>query len=334
MVIKAMSGEKAYDIIIEEASLSKASQYLNLDRKSLIITDNGVPVAYAQNIANQCLDAHIYTIEQGENSKSMESLKSILSKMLNENFTREDCVIAVGGGVCGDLAGFAASIYMRGIDFYNIPTTVLSQVDSSIGGKTAINFENTKNIVGSFYQPSKVIIDPLVLASLPQRQINNGLAEAVKMALCFNEKLFEFFENENPYESLEYIITESLKIKNDVVTQDEKEKGLRRVLNFGHTIGHAIEVNTDFYHGECVAIGMLPMCSDKVRERLQKVLEKLNLPTSCSADEGKIVMAMMHDKKMLKDGIKAVFVEEVGKYTMKTLTEDELKEKLSHILER
>ena len=200
--------------------------------------------------------------------------------MLDAGFTRRDCVIAVGGGVVGDLSGFAASIYMRGIDFYNIPTTLLSQVDSSVGGKTAIDFEGVKNIVGAFYPPKAVLIDENVLSTLPLRQLNNGLAEALKMSMTSDRELFDIFENGNPYENIGTVIEKSLLIKTDVVNKDEKEQGLRRVLNFGHTIGHGIEAEQAgrLYHGECVAIGMIPMCSTETAERLKRILAKLGLP--------------------------------------------------------
>ena len=183
-----------YDIRIERGIIKNAGQYLHLNRRVLIVTDSGVPAQYAASIAAQCKQGVIYTVEQGEASKSLETFGKLLGAMLEHGFSRKDCVVAVGGGVVGDLAGFAASAYMRGIDFYNVPTTLLSQIDSSIGGKTAINFGGVKNIVGAFYQPRAVLIDPDLLHTLPQRQISNGLAEAVKMALTSDKELFDIFE--------------------------------------------------------------------------------------------------------------------------------------------
>ena len=205
---------------------------------------------------------------------------------------------------------------MRGIDFYNLPTTVLSQVDSSIGGKTAVNLGGVKNVVGAFYQPKKVLIDPDTLATLPPRQISSGLAEAVKMALTGDAALFELFEHEDPQTHMERIIADAIRIKRSVVEQDEKEQGLRRVLNFGHTIGHGIESATGFCHGECVALGMLPMCSDAVRARLLPVLEKLGLPTSVKADPEKIYEAMLHDKKAGAGTLTVIRVETPGSFVI------------------
>jgi len=216
---------------------------------------------------------------------------------------------------------------MRGIDFYNIPTTVLSQVDSSIGGKTAVDFGGYKNIVGAFYPPKAVIIDPDTLSTLPARQISNGLAEALKMSLTSDGELFEIFEKKNAYENIDIIIEKALLIKKHVVEEDEKESGLRKILNFGHTLAHAIESANgmqELYHGECVALGMLPMCSREVRERLIPVLEKLSLPTVFSADYSVLSEAMSHDKKKSGKKITVIFVEEIGSFRMKDIDFNEL----------
>ena len=222
--------------------------------------------------------------------------------------------MAVGGGVAGDLAGFVAASFMRGIDFYNIPTTLLSQVDSAVGGKTAVNLCGVKNIVGAFYQPKKVIIDSEVLKTLPERQISSGLAEAVKMALCFDVELFELFENGDISGNIDTIIQKSVTIKRDVVEKDEKEASLRRVLNFGHTLAHGIEAQGGLYHGECVALGMLPMCSPEVKQRLIKVLKKGALPVSVSIEKDDMLSAVSHDKKSESDYINIVRVGKVGTF--------------------
>lgn len=320
MIIPVKTQTGGYDIVLKRGALFELKEYLNLNRKVLIVTDSGVPKEYSQAAANQCLEPFIVTINEGEASKCFDNYKLLLARMVELGFTRSDAVLAVGGGVVGDLAGFVASSFMRGVDFYNIPTTVLSQVDSSIGGKVAIDFEGYKNIVGAFYPPKAVIIDPETLKTLPQRQIANGLSEAVKMSLTSNAELFDIFENENIMENIDRIIEESLKIKRFVVENDEKEAGLRKILNFGHTLGHAIEVQNDgLYHGECVALGMLYMCSNDTKKRLIKVLEKLNLPTKISFDKDKIIDAMKHDKKMAGDSITVVYVEEIGSFEMRTV---------------
>lgn len=320
-------GENSYDIVMERGALQRLCELIDLDRKVMIITDDGVPSDYARTIADKCGNASILCVKQGEGSKSLHCYASILSSMLEKGFTRKDAVVAVGGGVVGDLSGFVASSYMRGIDFYNIPTTVLSQVDSSIGGKTAVNLDGIKNIVGTFWQPKRVVIDLDLLDTLDQRQISNGLAEALKMSLTSDKDLFELFEKGNINENMDEIIYRSLMIKKSVVEEDEREAGLRKILNFGHTIGHGIESFEDLhglYHGECVALGMIPMVSDEIRPRLIGILRKLDLPTSLDFDTDKVYEAMTHDKKSESGGITVTFVNEIGSFEMKKISFKEL----------
>lgn len=314
--------ENSYDITVERGVMLKAGEQLNLNRRVLVVTDSGVPAVYAEAIARQCKTPVICTVESGEKSKSIDTFAKLLRTMLENDFSRKDCVVAVGGGVVGDLSGFAASAYMRGIDFYNIPTTLLSQIDSSIGGKTAINFEGIKNIVGAFYQPKKVLIDPELLSTLPERQLSNGLAEAVKMALTSDRELFEIFENKVIKENLDEIIIRSLNIKKAVVEQDEKESGIRKILNFGHTIGHGIESSVnmqELYHGECVALGLIPMCDEAIRPRVINVLKKCSLYNLPDLDWEKISGIIFHDKKADGDTVSVTTVSEIGKYEIKTL---------------
>lgn len=320
-----------YHIVIERGCIHRAGELLNLNRKVLIVTDEGVPHSYAETVAGACRQAVTVRVPQGEESKSLQTFERLSRVLLQNDFTRTDCVVAVGGGVVGDLAGFVAASYMRGIDFYNIPTTVLSQVDSSIGGKVAVNLDGIKNIIGAFYQPCAVLIDPDTLKTLPNRQISNGLAEAVKMALTFDADLFELFEKAEITEQMETIITRSLQCKQRVVEQDEKEHGLRRVLNFGHTIGHAIESAEglcELYHGECVALGMLPMCSEPVRKRLIAVLEKLNLPVKAVVEPEAVCAAVSHDKKFEDNLVTTIFVPEVGSYRLDKITKKQLTDRI------
>ena len=311
--------ENSYDILVERGILNRAGEILNLKRRVLVVTDSGVPEIYAKTVAEQCKEPIICTVESGEGSKSLETFGILLQKMLDNNFSRKDCVVAVGGGVVGDLSGYAAASYMRGIDFYNIPTTLLSQIDSSIGGKTAINLGNVKNIVGAFYQPKKVLIDPDVLTTLPERQILNGLAEAIKMALTSDRELFDILEKEDIKEKIEKIIIRSLNIKKNVVEQDEKESGLRKILNFGHTIGHGIETSSELYHGECVALGLIPMCDEKIRTRVIEVLKKCNLYNLINFDWNKITEAAFHDKKANGEFVTVTTVPKVGSFELKTM---------------
>lgn len=320
-------GDRSYDIVIARGCLKKAGQLLDLDRKVCIVTDSGVPRQYVEALAAQCGQAVICTVDQGEDHKTMESVTRLCEAMLENGFSRKDCVAAVGGGMVGDLAGFTAASFMRGIDFYNIPTTLLSQVDSSIGGKTGVNLNGVKNIVGAFWQPRGVLIDPDTLDTLPPRLRAEGMAEYVKMALSFDQAMFEALEGEDPWQDTEKALCNALTLKKMVVEQDEREAGLRKLLNFGHTIGHGVESAAagTLYHGECVAIGMMPMCSNAVRGRLRPVLEKLGLPVSTELDKEAIWQAMQHDKKSNSTGFSAVFVDEPGKAYAKNITFDQMK---------
>ena len=316
-------GENSYDVLFGTDLLSQAGKLLNLARRVLIVTDTGVPEVYAQTVCRQCDAGHVVTVAQGEQSKSIQTFEYLLSELLRLGFTRGDAVVAVGGGVVGDLAGFTAACYMRGIDFYNIPTTVLSQVDSGVGGKTAVNLNGVKNIVGAFYQPKKVLIDADVLQTLPRRQLSNGLAESLKMSLTSDEALFRVFVNEDPFSLPEKIIFRSVQIKAAVVEQDEREAGLRSILNFGHTIGHAIESEEELnglYHGECVALGMLPMIiNEDLRENVKQIYKKLSLPVSFPFDVNNAMNALLHDKKSAVNGIKVTMVDHPGSFIQKTL---------------
>ena len=318
-----------YDITVGRGLIGRADEYMNLDRKVFIITDDGVPREYAEAVVKGCREAIIYTVRSGEGSKSLGTMEELLTAMMNFGITRTDCVVAVGGGVVGDLAGFTAASYMRGIDFYNIPTTMLAQVDSSIGGKTAVNLGCVKNIVGAFYQPKAVLIDTDVLDTLPKRHLSAGLAEAVKMSLTSDAKLFSFFEsNEITKENIVDVIVGALEIKRSVVEADEKEAGLRRILNFGHTLGHGIEAEEGLgglYHGECVALGMLPFCSDEVRRRLVPVLKKLDLPTEFNGNLDNAIDFVVHDKKCSGNTVSVIFVDEVGSYRIEKLSLEQFK---------
>ena len=330
MIIPVNLGKDSYDIVLERGCIRRAGELLRLDRKVLVVTDDGVPEIYARTVAAQCREVRTETLPQGEQNKNFTGFERLLKAMLDFGMTRKDCVAAVGGGVIGDMAGFAAACYMRGIEFYNIPTTVLSQVDSSIGGKTAIDLDGIKNVVGAFHQPKRVLIDPEVLETLPDRQVANGMAEAVKMAVCFDAEGFALFENYRIGDCPDRLIENALRIKKRVVEEDVKEHGLRRALNFGHTLGHGIEslhAENGLYHGECVALGMLPMCSDRVRARLKTVLEQLGLPTACSADPDRVMSAVMHDKKADGGKILAVICEEAGSCRIVPMAPEELRER-------
>lgn len=315
-MIRMELGKDSYNIELQRGNLEKADELLNLNRKVMIITDEGVPKQYAEKIATRSKEAYIKVVASGEGSKSLQTVEEILLEMLEHQFSRKDCVVAVGGGVVGDLSGVVASLYMRGIDFYNIPTTVLSQVDSSIGGKTAVNLGGIKNIIGAFHQPKAVLVDPDTLNSLSERQIVNGLMEAVKMGATSDPELFQIFKDGDWKESLDTIIEKALLVKKYVVEQDEKEAHLRKILNFGHTIGHGFEsaAKGTLLHGECVALGMLYMSSEEVKQELLEIYDKLGfkVPDVSVFPVEDIKEAISHDKKASNQNCSVVFVSEIG----------------------
>lgn len=327
MVISVSLGTQSYPIILDSGVLSHAGEHLDLARRVLVVTDSGVPEEYAETVAGACRQARICTVPAGESSKNMGSYQQLLGEMLALGMGRGDCVVAVGGGMVGDLAGFAAATYMRGVDFYNVPTTLLAQVDSSVGGKTAIDMNGVKNIVGAFHQPRAVLIDTDTLRSLSRRQMAAGLAESVKMAMTCDAALLELIESSSDLTAdLPEIIARSLSIKARVVEQDPTEQGLRRVLNFGHTIGHAVEscAGGKLLHGECVAMGMLPMCGPALRPRLTNILRKCGLPTGCGFTPRQLLPYLLHDKKAFSDGISVVMVDEPGSFRMEKQTPEEI----------
>ena len=324
--------DKTYPIIIERGILSRVNEYVDKERFIFIVSDDGVPSTYQECLLNQFPNSHLKIVKHGEAAKSYEVLRSIHEEMLEVNMSRKDLVVALGGGVIGDLAGFAAATYMRGIEYINIPTTTLSQIDSSIGGKTAIDLGEYKNCVGAFWQPSLVLVDLDTLKTLDERNFNNGLAEAVKAGLIKDERIFELFEEDNYLNNLEEIIIRSLEMKKDVVEKDERESGERKLLNFGHTYGHAYEsyyALEEYLHGECVAMGMMTILNNQdIKERLKKVLKKLNLPISCEADKEKVCELIKNDKKADHDKITIVQVDKIGEGHLEEWSMSEIRRKL------
>ena len=322
MKLTMQLGSRSYDIILKSGCLANLYQFANVaNRKVFILTDSGVPEQYAQTVLAQCPNGMVYTVPQGEASKSLKVYGQVLQAMLEFNMTRKDLLVAVGGGVVGDLGGFCAASYMRGIDFVNCPTTTLSQIDSSIGGKTAIDLGETKNIVGAFWQPKVVLVVFDARATLPRRHFVNGLAEAIKAGLIADPELFALFECEHPEENIERIIYRSLRVKKNVVENDEREQGQRACLNFGHTIGHGIEAvkgvrgrrTNGLFHGECVALGMLPMIEDKsLVRRTRAIYRTLGLPTRTGVDKNKVLSYMQHDKKSAGSTITVIKVPGLG----------------------
>ena len=312
-----------YNIHIKKGVLVDVHKYVDLERKVLIVTDDEIPEEYVSALQQQCPECYLATVHAGEASKCFIYLQFIWNALLDNGFGRKDLLIGLGGGVVGDLTSFAAATYMRGVDYINIPTSTLAQIDSSIGGKGAINLGDVKNIVGAFHQPRAVFIDTDLLQTLDDRNFYNGLAEAVKAGLIGDAELFELFEQlpaereQIQQEYIEQIIVKALAVKKSVVEQDEKENGLRQILNFGHTIGHAIESAGELagmLHGEAIGIGMLQVTEDAaLRERLAAVLRKLNLPTSHEYPAEQLMEIISHDKKQSGNKINLILVKTPGK---------------------
>jgi len=273
---------------------------IEFDTKVAIITNPkvaGLHLAYLLSKIS-AKELYIITVPDGENYKNQDSVDLILESLFNHRFNRKSLLIAFGGGVIGDMTGYVSSIYQRGIDFVQIPTTLLSQVDASVGGKTGINNSYGKNLIGAFHQPNAVYIDPFFLSTLPQREFGAGVAEIIKMAVTFNKEFFDFLEDADLHDSkkLQEAIKQAVETKADVVAKDEKEHGLRAALNYGHTFGHVIENETGYkkyLHGEAVAIGMvmanrlsvkLGLMSEEEAARIKSLLEKYNLPTEYSVE--------------------------------------------------
>jgi 3-dehydroquinate synthase len=314
-----------YTIFIDEM------QKMHFDRKVAIVTNPKVAglhlLKLLQNI--QARELYVITVKDGENYKNQESLDFILENLFNHRFDRNSLLIAFGGGVIGDMTGFAASVFQRGIDFIQIPTTLLSQVDASVGGKTGINNRFGKNLVGAFYQPQAVYIETDFLDTLPSREFGAGIAEIIKMAVTFDAEFFMFLESADLHkkEELAVAIRKSVETKAKVVGEDEKEKGIRAVLNYGHTFAHVIENITGYsryLHGEAVAIGMvmanrlavkLGLLEEEESGRITKLLQKYNLPVSFHVEDPEsFYESFFLDKKSENETIKFILPKHIGGY--------------------
>ena len=329
MKLTMQLGSRSYDIILKSGCLANLYQFANVaNRKVFILTDSGVPEQYAQTVLAQCPNGMVYTVPQGEASKSLKVYGQVLQAMLEFNMTRKDLLVAVGGGVVGDLGGFCAASYMRGIDFIQVPTSLLAQIDSSVGGKVAIDLPSGKNLAGSFYQPKAVFIDPDLLKTLPLRFLHDGLAEAIKYGCIRDAGLFAQIaavkSDQELLKQADSIIETCCNIKARIVEKDEFDTGERMLLNFGHTIGHAIEKCcgfTTYTHGEGVGIGMVQMTRQTEKlgltaagtaEELSRVLKKFALPVSAVFDAQEILQAMALDKKKSGKKINLVIIEKIG----------------------
>ena len=322
--VRVSLAERSYDIEIGTGNLAEVGQFLTERAEvshAVVITDQNVEkphaVAAAESIAEEVATADLVVVEPGEESKSITMAAALWEKLLQLGTDRKSVIVAVGGGVVGDLAGFVAATYARGIAFFQVPTSLLAQVDSSVGGKVAIDLPEAKNMVGAFLQPRGVLIDTATLETLPEREYRSGLGEVVKYGVILDATLFDFLEDHvqqilrRDPGVLTQVIARCCRLKADVVEKDEREEtGLRAVLNYGHTFAHAFETLGGYHgllHGEAVAIGML--CASRLAERLgrvdasftarqQDLLAALGLPTEMpDVDRGAILRTMLHDKK-------------------------------------
>ncbi|MDC3120649.1 3-dehydroquinate synthase [Candidatus Pelagibacter sp.] len=331
-----------YTILIGKKLSENISQIIKSNsinfNRCLLIVDSNVPKKYVSTIKKSLKNkkSYIHYLKASELNKNMKSVNKILEILLNKNFSRDDCLISIGGGITGDISGFAASLFKRGLKFINIPTTLLSQVDSSIGGKTGINTKYGKNLIGSFYQPNLVISDTEFLNTLPKREIVCGYGEILKHSIIGNKKFYTFLNNHknkilkltSPF--LEKVIYESCKIKKSVVEKDEKEKGLRKILNFGHSFAHAYEAKLGFSkklnHGEAVILGMKTALNFSLKTKLMNKkeyysiidhIDNSDLPSSVSKffgpkDTKKILTFMTKDKKNRSNNINLVLLKKIG----------------------
>jgi 3-dehydroquinate synthase len=342
------------DVVFLKNGLSDVSSELSqlaVGKSIVIFTNPVINKLYAEKLKttleNDGFLVRVVEVLEGEKAKSLEIVSILLDSLLTYNLERNDTVIALGGGVIGDLSGFVASVYKRGCNFIQIPTSLLAQVDASIGGKTGVNHKSGKNLIGSFYQPRKVLIDISVLATLPQREMLCGLAEIIKYGVIGNPELFEIIEKNlesilrwditADYELWKTLVSMSAKDKVDVVTQDELESGKRVILNFGHTIGHAVEAiysYQKFLHGEAVAVGMKAaayiseksgICSEVDMKRLLSLLEACRFPlTIPRGDIAKMVSIMKQDKKVKDGKLRFVLMSSIGDVVIKDDVDEEL----------
>lgn len=318
-----------YDVIIRDNVLNDIASFVEPNKKYFIISDDGVPFTYINKVSNLLKGSEYYIVAKGEKSKSLATYHRILKYLLTGNYGKKDYIIALGGGVVGDLAGYVAATFKRGMNFINIPTTTLAMVDSSIGGKVALNLDGVKNCIGTYYHPSVVLIDPKVLETLPKRHINNGMVEALKTGLLGDPEIFNIFENNEYIPKIKEVIYRSLKVKASIVEKDEKEKCLRKVLNLGHTFGHAYESYfkmKDYLHGESVGLGLLTICRDETYyPTLQQILSRLNIKSIPYVDEDVMIEYIENDKKCDNGLVDVVFVKKIGEAQIESLTLDELR---------
>jgi len=317
-----------YDVVID--SLPQ----LTFNRKVAIVTNTTVSALHLETLIShiESAELHVVTIADGEEFKTLATVESILNELFSHKLDRKSLLIALGGGVIGDMTGFTASLYQRGIGFVQVPTTLLSQVDASVGGKTGVNNSYGKNLIGAFYQPEAVYIDTTFLKTLPKREFSAGVAEIVKMAVMFDREYFDFLVHADLADklSLQKVIQRSVELKAEVVNLDEKESGIRAVLNYGHTFGHVVENETKYttyLHGEAVAIGMvmanalsveLGLMSKEEMNQVKDLLLKHDLPVTYTIkDVDSFYDKFFLDKKAANNKIKFILSQGIGEHVLR-----------------
>ncbi len=337
--LKVNTGRK-YDIIIDRGIIDHCGEYIksvSSPTRVAVITDSNVHALYSQGVIASLKQSGFivseFVFKAGETSKNFRTIEAMYSHLADNNVTRKDMILALGGGVTGDMAGFVAATYLRGIEFIQVPTSLLAQVDSSVGGKTGYDIKQGKNLVGAFWQPSLVLIDPDTLNTLPQRYINDGMAEVIKYGCIKSLGLFRLLKKGMDQLDIENIIFRCVYIKRDIVQNDEKESGERKLLNFGHTIGHALEKIYEYKklsHGEAVAIGMVMMSRASEAEgvsskgtaaKIAELCRTYNLPTYDEASLRDIAFASQSDKKTSGRDIDIVILNSIGKARVKKISQ-------------
>ena len=343
----SIKASRPYQVLVGEGLLSQAASLLQgipSYGKVAIITDDIVGGLYLSPVKasfEQKAPVVSYAIPHGEQSKNGEQLFKLYDFLAENRFTRSDLIVALGGGVVGDLAGFCAATFLRGVPYVQIPTTLLAQVDSSVGGKTAIDIPAGKNLVGSFYQPAAVLCDTQVLSTLSDLDFSSGAAEVIKYACIYDRELFDkLYDLKNP-QVLEEVITRCISIKAEVVAQDEFDTGLRMILNFGHTIGHAVEKQYHFStytHGQGVAIGMVKMTqlSEKAgltkpgtAQKIAHLCQHFGLPVTCEITVDQLMEHCAMDKKNLKNKLHLVLLHEIGSCLVHQLSSEQFRQFLT-----
>lgn len=348
MIGLKVNASKSYEVLIGDGLINSVVELVSpvcKSKKVAVITDDIVDSLYGRVVLNSLSKAGFavskMVFKNGEGSKNVATLSDIWEFLAENSFTRSDMLVALGGGVVGDMTGFVAATYMRGVNFVQIPTTLLAAVDASIGGKTAIDLVHGKNLAGAFWQPSLVICDCDILRKLPKNLFNDGMAEVIKHGILRDETILECVERGAILDELEQIIEKNLMIKSWYVEEDEHDYGIRQQLNFGHTVGHAIEKISNFTlsHGQAVAYGMIiesrianrmGICSNEALERIERVVKPILSEMNCY-DASQIVVLMRTDKKSDADNVHIILPKRIGDCASYTFSYKQMEDLLSHI---